>query len=121
MRVRLELARHKDFPEGSHRHGYEFVMPLDPAGRLDRALFRKAPELCTVHRFWEGSPDLTGTLHHTTHDRWMFSYHLGEMEDEPIPHFADHLFREGDYVAVREPDGVEHTFTVVQVRPEPGL
>lgn len=121
MRVRLELARDRDFPEGSHRHGYEFVLPLDNAGQLDRAHYRKTPELCTVHRFWEGSDDLTGTLHHTSRGQWMFSYHLGEMEDEPIPHFAEHKFREGEYIAVREPDGSEHTFRIALVAPAPGL
>ena len=48
-------------------------------------------------------------------------YHLGEMEDEPIPHFAEHRFREGEYIAVREPDGGEHTFRIVLVAPAPGL
>lgn len=121
MRVRLELARSHDFPEGSHRHGYEFVLPLGADGKLDHALYRKAPELCTVHRFWEGSGDLTGVLHHTSHGRWMFSYHAGEMEDEPIPHFADRVFREGEYLGVREPDGSEHAFRIVLVTPAPGL
>ena len=121
MRIRLELARSRDFPEGSHQHGYEFVMPLDTHGRLDRELYRKAPELCTVHRFWAGEEDLTGNLHHATGGRWMFSYHPGEMEDEPIPHLGDHLFREGEYLGVREPDGSEHTFRIVLVTAAPGL
>lgn len=121
MRVRLELARNKEFPEGSHRHGYEFILPLDADRKIDRATFRKTPELCTVHRFWEGTGDLVGTIHHASHDRWMFSFHLGEMEDESIPHFAEHRFREGEYVGVREVDGREHTFSIVLVEPAPGL
>jgi len=121
MRVRLELARNREFPEGSHRHGYEFILPLDDAGRLDQASYRKTPELCTVHRFWAGSEDLVGTLHHTGRGQWMFSYHLGEMADEPIPRFAEHRFREGEYIGVREPDGSEHTFRIALVAPAPGL
>jgi len=31
-RIRLELARTADFPEGSPSHGYEFVAALDPRG-----------------------------------------------------------------------------------------
>ena len=31
-RIRLELARTADFPEGSPSHGYEFVAPLDLQG-----------------------------------------------------------------------------------------
>jgi hypothetical protein len=121
MRVRFELARSREYPEGSHRHGYEFVLPLDAEGRIDRAAYRKAPELCTVHRFWEGSGDVVGTVAHQSHDRWMFSFHIGEMEDESIPHFAQHRFREGEYIAVREIDGGEHTFRIVLVEPAPGL
>ena len=121
MRIRLELARSPDFPEGSARHGYEFVLPLDETGRLDRADYKMAPELCTVHRFWDGSADLIGTLRHTSRGQWNFSYHRGEMENEPIPHFAEHRFREGEYLTLREPDGAEHTFRIAMVAPAPGL
>ena len=34
-RIRLELARTDGFPEGSNRHGYEFVAPLDGKGHID--------------------------------------------------------------------------------------
>jgi len=33
-RIRLELARSKEFPTGSSQHGYEFVAPLDGSGDL---------------------------------------------------------------------------------------
>jgi hypothetical protein len=31
-RIRLHLARSKEFPSGSASHGYEFVAPLDSKG-----------------------------------------------------------------------------------------
>ena len=34
-KIRLELARDHDHPEGSNRIGYEFGAPLDAAGRID--------------------------------------------------------------------------------------
>lgn len=120
-RIRLELARSTEYPEGSRRHGYEFLLPLDPAGRIDRPVFRKAPELCTVHRFWDGEGDAVGTILHARGNRWLFSYALGESDDEPIPRLSDHQFREGNYLAVREPKGEEHTFRIVRVEPAPGL
>ncbi|MBX6369498.1 MAG: hypothetical protein IRZ04_16050, partial [Rhodospirillales bacterium] len=83
-RVRLELARSPEFPEGSSRHGYEFVLPLTEEGKLDRAAWEKAPEVCTVHRFWEGEGDNVGTLIRTGRGRWAFSYVPGESDDEPI-------------------------------------
>jgi len=33
-RIRLHLARSKEFPSGSARHGYEFVASLDAKGDL---------------------------------------------------------------------------------------
>lgn len=35
QRIRLHLARSKAFPDGSARHGYEFVAPLDARGHID--------------------------------------------------------------------------------------
>jgi hypothetical protein len=40
-RIRLNLARSKEFPSGSDEHGYEFVAPLDADGRIDVELWRK--------------------------------------------------------------------------------
>jgi len=51
-RIRLNLARSKQFPAGSARHGYEFVAPLDAAGHIDVELWRKHREHCGVRRFW---------------------------------------------------------------------
>ena len=42
-KIRLELARDRDFPEGNNRHGYEFAAPLDTDWRLD-------PEAWNAHR-----------------------------------------------------------------------
>jgi hypothetical protein len=72
-RVRLELARSPEHPDGSSNHGYEFVLPLTPDGQLDRADWERAPELCTVHRFWEGEEDETGQLVHAGKGSWAFS------------------------------------------------
>ena len=38
-RIRLELARSKEFPMGSANHGYEFVAPLDSKGHIDPHLW----------------------------------------------------------------------------------
>lgn len=120
MRVRLELARGPGFPQGSHRHGYEFVVPLLPDGRLDRHAYGMTPELCTVHRFWEGEGDFVGELVHLD-GNWAFSYAPGTDDDEAVVHFTHHLYREGEYVTIREPGGAEHTFRIVQVTLAPGL
>src|SRR5205807_6172948 len=47
-RIRLNLARSKEFPSGSDEHGYEFVAPLDADGHIDVELWRKYREHCGV-------------------------------------------------------------------------
>jgi hypothetical protein len=77
-RIRLELARSKDFPAGSARHGYEFVAPLDSKGHIDLHLWQKYREYCGVHRFWNGAVEEIGQLTHkpggAEHARWVFDY-----------------------------------------------
>ena len=63
-RIRLNLARSKEFPSGSDRHAYEFVAPLDADGRIDPELWRRYREHCGVRRYWEGENDEFGRLVH---------------------------------------------------------
>jgi hypothetical protein len=120
-RIRLELARSHELPEGSTRHGYVLVLPLDERGRIDEATVRKMPELCTLHRFWEGDGESVGQVVRRGSGRWAFAYHADRADDEPVPHLPDHVFRPGEYLAVREADGKEHTLRIVTVEPAPGL
>ncbi|MBI1777761.1 MAG: hypothetical protein HYR63_20670 [Proteobacteria bacterium] len=118
-KIRLELARSPEFPEGSAHHGYEFKAPLKPDGTFDLAAWRKLAKLCTVHRFWRGEDDEVGELVHHSKHGWAFSYEPGEADDEPIFRFGGHVFREGEYVSITEHDGVERTFRVVMVEDAP--
>ncbi len=47
-RLRLELARSKEFPNGSANHGYEFIAPLDADAHIDPVLWQKYRENCRV-------------------------------------------------------------------------
>jgi hypothetical protein len=119
-RIRLNLARSKEFPSGSDPHGYEFVAPLDADGRIDPQLWRTYREHCGVRRFWEGEDDELGQLVHkpggAEHARWVFDYdETAEDDDEAGYRFADHVFRNGEYVSIRGEDGEMHTFRVVSV------
>jgi hypothetical protein len=121
MRVRIEAARGREFPEGSHRHGYEMVLPLKADGHLDEKALKAAPEVATVHRFWEGEGDSVGQILHQG-GKWMISYSEGDADDEALHRFSEHHFKEGEYVSVRGAEGgAEHALQVVSVRPEPGL
>ena len=119
-RIRLNLARSKEFPNGSERHGYEFVAPLDASGHIDVELWRKNREHCGVRRFWQGEADEVGRLVHkpggAEHARWIFDYdETAEDDDEAGYRFGTHAFRPGEYVSIRDDDDELHTFIVVTV------
>lgn len=116
-RIRLELARGPEFPEGSSRHGYEFTAPLDGTGHFDAAEWAKHKDDCPVRRFWGGEAEEKGKLIHSRGRNWAFSYVEGDdADDEPIFKFDRHLFKAGEYVSITEHDGVQRTFRVVSVR-----
>jgi len=121
MRIRLELARSHDFPEGSTRRGYVFTLPLTGEDRLDVAAYARSPQICTVHRFWEGEGDEVGQLIRTRRGGWAFSFRAGDEDDEPIHRLPDHVFRAGEYLSLREPDCLAHTFRIVAIAPAPVL
>jgi hypothetical protein len=119
-RIRLNLARSKDFPQGSSKHGYEFVAPLDGNGHIDVKLWQSEREHCRVRRFWEGEDDETGFLVHKPaggeHARWVFDYdQTAEDDDESGYRFGAHAFRPGEYVSIRGEDGDSHTYQVISV------
>ena len=88
--IRLELARSREFPEGSDKHGYEFFAPLKPDGHIDGAHFKELAQLCTVHKFWDGE-DEHGQIVRTGDDKhFAFSYQPGEEDDEPFFKLARH-------------------------------
>ena len=121
-RIRLNLARSKDFPQGSSRHGYEFVAPLDANNHIDVTLWRAHRDHCRVRRFWEGEDDEVGFVVHKPggpeHGRWVFDYdQTAEYDDESGYRFGAHAFRPGEYVSIRNEDGETHTYVVVSVEP----
>ncbi len=119
-KIRLELARTREDPEGDPRHGYDLVAPLDTDGHLDTEAWRRQRAACTVRRFAPGAEDEIGRLVHTRGSRWAFSYRPGDDDDETVYRLADHRFRVGDYVSITEHDGVIRPFRVVSVQPAPG-
>lgn len=114
--IRLELARDRDFPEGSRHHGYEFVAPIDNAGHIDPAAWKQNRQRCRVHRFW-GGEDEAGHLIRKPGGAWAFHYDvLGDADDDETGYrFGDHTFRLGDYVTIKEHDDTLRTFRVVAV------
>ena len=119
-KIRLELARTAESPEGNRNCGYELVAPLDAKGRLAPGEWTRDKGACTVRRFWVNQGDEHGVLVHGSGGRWYFSYRPGEEDDEPLFRLDKHAFVKGEYVSVTEHDGVQRPFRVVDVRPIAG-
>lgn len=119
-KVTLQAARSKEFPEGSSRHGYEFLAPLTETGRIDLEAWKSRRAECFVHRFWGDEPPQRGLLAHRPGGRggstWAFEYgSVADRGDEEAGYrFGDHDFRVGEYVSIRE-EGELMPFKVVEV------
>jgi hypothetical protein len=120
--ITLHLARSKEFPEGSARHGYEITAPLDGQGRLDQEEWARARSRCRVRRFWVNEADRQGVLVHRPGGAggatWMIDYNLDRPGDEEAGYrLNQHRFAEGEYITIQDEDEKPHTFEVVVVRP----
>jgi len=114
--VVLHLARTKEFPEGSDRHYYRIVAPLDADGHLDAEGWRKHREQCRVVRSWGDEEADIGHLVHRQGGSWGFHYDIGGDEgDESGYKLSSHLFIIGEYISIRDEDDELHTFRVVSV------
>jgi hypothetical protein len=118
-KVTLNAARSKEFPEGSIRHGYDFIAPLTDEGRIDLEAWKAHRGECFAHRFWAAEPSMRGLLVHRAGGHggstWAFEWKGVSDEEEEGYRFGDHTFKVGEYVSVREPDGPLLTFRVVSV------
>ena len=114
-RIRLELARDQDFPDGSHERGYELIAPIGEDDNLHADEWRVNRERCRVRRFWAGEVE-RGRLVHKCGGTWAIDYNpVTEEDDEPGFRFDKHRFAPGEYVSLKEHDGHLRTFRIVSV------
>lgn len=113
--IRMELARDRDFPQGSRSHGYTLMAPLDNMDRIDAVEWKAHREKCRVTRFWGSDEHEVGHLVRKPGGAWAFHYdiHGNEDDDETGYRFGDERFRPGEYVSIREQDGEMRTFRVI--------
>lgn len=111
--VRLELARCHEFPEGSRAHGYELRLPLAADATLDRGSWQKHRSGNSFRRFWSDEEDRG----HLTHNRkgWWLVFEDGGGDAEVILQADTHRFASGEYVSIKERDGVTRTFRIASV------
>lgn len=113
--ISLELARDPDYPNGSREHGYSFVAPLDMDDRIVAEDWKTHRDECQVTRFWGDEEHEFGHLVRKPGGSWAFHYNIHGDEDEAGYRFGDERFRPGEYVAIKEHDGVTRTFKVITV------
>jgi hypothetical protein len=112
--IRLELARESGHPGGSRQHGYTIVAPLDAADRIDPEAWKDHQSACRVVRFRPGEENDVGHLFRKG-GGWAFHYDVqGDDPDETGFRFAEERFVLGEYVSIREKNGL-HTFQVTSV------
>jgi hypothetical protein len=116
-RIRLELGRTPEFPDGSPKYGYEFIAPLTADNHIDADAWKKVKDHCGVLRFWGMDQPERGMLRHIGNG-WRFDYDpRDDSDDERFFKLDRHSLAVGDYVSVTEHDGVQRPFRVVSVKP----
>jgi hypothetical protein len=114
-RIRLELARDQDFPDGSRERGYDLIAPIGEDDCLVADEWRLNRDRCRVRRFWAGEEE-HGRLVHKRGGTWAIDYDpKTEEDDEPGIRFDKHRFAPGEYVSLKEHDGHMRTFRIVSV------
>lgn len=117
-RIRLELAREPEYPNGNPRDGYEFAVPLTEGGRIDAETWRKHRDHCRVRRFRDDSVPRLGRVARKPGGQWFFDYEPGNDADDEVGfRFGEEAFVPGEYVSVRNDDDEVHVYRVVTVEP----
>ena len=116
-RIRIELARNEGFPNGSSKHGYEIIAPLDANNHLDHGAWRKLREKCRVVRFWGTEEHQVGHLIHNQGGTWAFHYDVkgDRNSDDRGYKFHTEPFVNGEYISIHEADGDEMIYQVISV------
>lgn len=117
-KIRLELARDHAHPDGSPAISYEFAAPLDESGHINAEAWHRLRDNCRVVRMRPGEDNDVGHLIRKPGGSWAFHYdiHSDEEDDEQGFRFGDHTFTPGEYVSIREDEGLR-TFKVTRVLP----
>ena len=116
-KIRLELAREKDHPAGDPRRGYFISVPLDAEHRIDADLWKEYRDNFRGVRFRPDQDDDIGHLIHRPGGTWTLRYDIRGTDEEEAPfHFEYERFEVGEYVSIREADGM-HTYQVITVEP----
>ena len=117
--VTLVMANGPGFPQGSAAHRYELDVALTPGGYLDDEAWRADPRIWPATRAWPGGPPRQGDVQWDDETGWSLSIYPadGQQVDAPRHALMRHVgqLRPGEYVTLREPEGIEYSYRVVSV------
>ncbi len=117
--VTLVLASGPGFPDGSADHRYEVELALDAGGHPDAAAWAADPAPWRARRLWPGSAVLEGDVQHDPDTGWSVTFFGADADrpDAPLHGLIRSIaqVRPGEYVTIREPDGVEYSYRVVSL------
>ncbi|MBK1660353.1 hypothetical protein [Paracraurococcus ruber] len=115
-KVTLVVANGPGFPSGSPDRRYEIEVALTPGGHLDVQARQDASSPWPARRIWPGAPSQEGDILYDT-DTESWAIRLGAAGESPPQAMISHAgqLRPGEYVTIREPDGVEYSYRVVGI------
>ena len=121
-RIRLNLARSKEFPDGLGRHGYEFVAPLDADGHIDPSCGGNIASIAACagsgrRRRRDRPPRAQAGRRGACALGVRLRRDRRRTTTRPAIASATTPSRTGEYVSIRDEDGEMHTFQVVSVEP----
>lgn len=117
--VMLILANGPGFPEGSTEHRHEITLTLDSTDLPDAAAWAADPADWPASRVWPGEPDMRGDVQFDADGGWSLRFfgRPGDAADAPNAALliGPAPVRPGQHVTIREPNGVEYVWRVVNV------
>ena len=111
-KVAMRLAQAPWAPEGDLEDHLELRLHLDAQARPDLSAFEAAPEPWTATRCQPGHPPRTTRLTRVD-GTWALCGPVGD--NEPLWTVIGDMFRPGEIIHLRQPDGTTLLFRVVSV------
>ena len=109
----LVLAQAPGRPNGDVADRLELLLALTPQSQIDERAFTEAPSPWVATRERPGRPSVRSELIRI--DGGWALQNLDDGGDDPLWALEGWLFRPGELVRLRRPDGAELLFRIVQV------
>ena len=113
-KIRLELARESEHPEGDAQFSYTLIAPLNSLSQIDHDTWRSYQEASRIIRQRPGKQVAAGHIIRDESGTWTFHYEEHGGEDEIGYRLSDERFTVGEYISILGEDGT-HVYKVASV------